>query len=65
LLVFLKFIVAIAMLAGLHVGAMAALGRCLGIEVRRISLGFAAERVVQGRGRARRAGPQPSAPAVL
>jgi hypothetical protein len=40
LLVFLKFIAAIAMLAGLHVGAMAALGRCLGIKVRRISLGF-------------------------
>ncbi|SFQ31413.1 hypothetical protein SAMN03159339_6682 [Variovorax sp. 770b2] len=50
LLVFLKFIAAIAMLAGLHVGAMAALGCCLGIEVRRISLGFAAERVVQGHG---------------
>jgi membrane-associated protease RseP (regulator of RpoE activity) len=40
LLVFLKFIAAIAMLAGLHVGTMAALGRCLGIKVRRISLGF-------------------------
>ncbi|MBJ2157148.1 site-2 protease family protein [Variovorax sp. IB41] len=40
MLVLLKFIAAIALLACIHIGTMAALGHGLGIKVRRISMGF-------------------------
>jgi membrane-associated protease RseP (regulator of RpoE activity) len=40
MLIALKFIAAIVLLAALHIAVMAALGRCLGIAVRRVSLGF-------------------------
>ena len=38
--VLLKFIAAVALLACIHIGTMAALGRWLGIKIRRVSLGF-------------------------
>lgn len=38
--VLLKLIAAVALLAGIHIGTMAALGRWLGIKVRQASLGF-------------------------